>query len=199
MAGCVSKHWKPGRNTVVLKPSRIRRDPVPLSGEPVNQREIEPPSQERQLWGGIAGIVMFAAALAIAIIGISAATFFKPDAAAAAAEARFGQCYNAAGPNCVIDGGTIFAGGQRVAIAGIETPAILDAKCDDERTRGIDAAVRLADLLNRGKVTAGPSFRDEAGREVRKVAVNGDDVGQAMIAAGVAREAGSGKPRGWCG
>jgi endonuclease YncB( thermonuclease family) len=40
--------------------------------------------------------------------------------------------------------------------------------------------------------------RDSYGRLLRNVAVNGEDVGQAMISAGVAREYGSGR-RSWCG
>jgi micrococcal nuclease len=205
----MSKHWNPGRLTVALKParkpalkpalrpSRIRRDPVPLSDSPDAPRKLEPPSQERELWGGIAGILLFALALAIVAVGIGAATIFNDDPAADAQAKRFGQCYNAFGPNCVVDGGTIFADGERVAIAGMDAPRIQGAVCADEANRGIEAAVKLADLLNRGPVTVGASFQDEAGRAVRTVAVGGEDVGQAMVSAGLARKAGGNTN--WCG
>ncbi len=48
--------------------------------------------------------------------------------------------------------------------------------------------MRLADLLNSGKVTVSTPFRDPYGRVVRKVQVGGDDVGKTLIDAGVARE-----------
>ena len=87
---------------------------------------------------------------------------------------------------------------QKVEIAGVEAPQIQDARCDAERSRGIDAAVRLADLLNSGKVSVGAPFRDPYGRAVRKVQVDGEDVAGTMVEAGVAREY-DGKPQGWCG
>ena len=83
-------------------------------------------------------------------------------------------------------------------IAGIEAPSIQDAQCEAERTRGIDAAVRLVNLLNSGKVSVGPASRDASGREVRSVEVGSRDVGEAMIAMGIAHRSGEAGP-GWCG
>jgi endonuclease YncB( thermonuclease family) len=199
----VSKHWKPGRKTIVLppgaRPSRIRREPVRLHGgsEPQKERKTLLTPREREMWGGVTGVLLFAAALAVVIVGIGAVTFFRDDPEAAARAARFGQCYNG-GANCVIDGGAIYVQGTRVEIAGIEAPSIQNAQCDAERTRGIDAAVRLAELLNSGRVSVSGAFRDASGREVRKVAVNGEDVAGTMIDAGVAQKPGS-ETAGWCG
>jgi endonuclease YncB( thermonuclease family) len=196
-------HWNPGRKAVAVKPavkpSRIRREPVRLTGEPeaVAQRKLEPPSREVELWGGIVGILLFAAALTIVIVGIAAANWFNDDPAADAEARHFGQCYNAFGPNCVLDGGTARIAGETVTIAGLEAPRITDAACDNEHAQGIDAAMKLAGLLNSGSVTVGSAFRDEEGRVVRTVAVGGNDVAKPMIAAGVARSLGS-KARGWC-
>ncbi|MEO8454127.1 MAG: thermonuclease family protein, partial [Sphingomicrobium sp.] len=187
----MSKHWTPRKPTVVLRPaqrpSRIRRDPVRL--EPaLDPVKAEANALEREMRGGVAGVLLFAAALAVLVIGISAATIFHDDPGAAARAARFGQCYNADGPNCVVDGGTISIGGKTVAIAGIEAPQIQGARCADERAQGIEAAVRLVDLLNSGNVTVSTLFRDPYGRMVRKVRVGGDNVGKTLINAGVARE-----------
>jgi endonuclease YncB( thermonuclease family) len=191
----VSKHFHPPRKPGAPRPSRIRRDPVRI--EPtVSLAKAEAISSEREMWGGVAGVLLFAGALVVLVVGISAATIFHDDPAAAARALRFGQCYNS-GPNCVIDGGTIRVAGRKVAIAGIDAPSIQDARCDAERTRGIDAAVRLADLLNSGKVTVGGPFRDASGREVRKVQVGGEDVGAALVDAGAVREPGS-ETAGWC-
>jgi endonuclease YncB( thermonuclease family) len=191
----VNKHWKPRRQPVTRRPSRIRRDPVRI--EPaVSLAKAEAISSEREVWGGVAGVLLFAGALVVLAVGISAATIFHDDPAAAAREARYGQCYNS-GPNCVIDGGTIRVAGRKVAIAGVEAPGIPDARCEAERARGIDAAVRLADLLNTGKVTVGGPLRDASGREVRKVQVGGEDVGAALVDAGVVGSS-DGTPQDWC-
>ena len=189
------------RKRVAVRASRIRREPVRL--EPVREmsaaelRRAEARARDREMWGGVAGMAMFAAAIAAAAVAIGVATFFRYDPNAAAKAARFEQCYAAEGGNCVVDGDTIYVGGEKMQIAGIEAPPIQDAKCDAARTRGIDATTRLADLLNSGNVTVSRAFRDFTGRSVRHVLVNGDDVGKTMIDAGIAREAGTPAPD-WC-
>lgn len=197
----MSKHWKPRKPTVALRPSqrpsRIRREPVRLEQRELDPVKAEANAREREMWGGVAGVLLFAGGLAVLVIGISAATIFHDDRAAAARAARFGQCYNS-GPNCVVDGDTIRVAGRTVAIAGVEAPQIQGARCADERAQGIEAAVRLADLLNSGRVTIGAPFSDPYGRAVRKVRVGGEDVAATLIDAGVAREYGGSSP-GWCG
>ena len=200
----MSKHWKPDRQGAALRPSRIRRDPVPLAGSrirrapPPVQKKVEPPSEEREIWGGIAGVLLLCVAIAVVTVGVSVATIFRTDPNAAADAARFGQCYNAPGPNCVLDGDTIEFAGERVEIAGIQAPKIDGAGCPNERERGIEAAVRLADLLNRGKVATAGEEREPDGSVRTKVQVDGLDVGVAMVNAGVARDSSDG-PGSWCG
>jgi endonuclease YncB( thermonuclease family) len=184
----VGKHWTPRKPTIALRASRIRHQPL-LVREP--EKKAQPPSPEREMWGGIAGVLLFSAAIAAAIVGISAVTIIiyasnQPEPR----PGHFGHCYNENGPNCVLDGGTIYVAGQRIEIAGMVAPSIQDPRCPEERSRGIDAAMRLADLLNSGHVTVGGTFRDPYGRAVRKVQVNDEDVGEAMISAGLARKAG---------
>ena len=57
--------------------------------------------------------------------------------------------------------------------------------------------MQLANLLNSGRVTVSGTFRDEFGRDVRKVQVKGVDVAGTLISAELAREYGS-KTRPWC-
>jgi micrococcal nuclease len=194
----VGKHWKPGKKTVELdpqpRPSRIRRDPVTIVGPARRQRPSN--QRERDLFFGIAGILVFGTIIAAGIIAFSIFTVLRDDPAADARYARFGQCYNAEGPNCVLDGSTVYVGGERVQIAGIEAPKIADAKCDREHDRGIEAAVQLAQLLNSGPVTLGQPFRDQSGHMVRKVEAKGRDVALNLINQSVAREAGSSPS--WC-
>jgi endonuclease YncB( thermonuclease family) len=191
----VTVHSKIRRKTVELRPSRIRRDPIRLEN---NERRTAARTPEQEMWGGIAGVLAIAVLLVIVIVGLGAATILRDDPAATARAERFGQCYNAEGANCVLDGSTIYVAGEKVRIAGMETPKILDSQCRRERERGIDAAVRLADLLNTGQVTVGPAFRDESGREVRKVQVGDADVAKTMVAAGIAQKPGASKAVDWC-
>lgn len=198
----MSRPWNPRKQTVTLdgaapRVSRIRREPVRKLSE-VDIAKAEATKREREMLGGMTGVILFAAAIFIVVIGIAVATVFRDDPDAEARARHFGQCYNAFGPNCVIDANTIRVQGETVRIAGAIAPQVQGARCDAERSRGIDAAVRLADLLNSGKVTLGPVSTDPQGREVRTVEVNGRDVGEAMVAKGMARRADN-TGRGWCG
>ena len=193
-------HWKPAKKTVELspapRPSRIRRQPVQLNPsapvrpqKPINYREIE-------LYGGIGGILIFAALIAAVIFALAMFTVFRDDPQADARALQFTQCYNAQGPNCVLDGGTIYVNNARVEIAGLDAPGILDAKCDRERDRGISAASELAMLLNSGPVTVGKPFSGQDGRMVSRVEVKGRDVALTMINQDLAHEPNSGLV--WC-
>jgi endonuclease YncB( thermonuclease family) len=199
----VSKHWNPGRQTAGIRPSRIRRAPVRLSDsppveiDPRKARALEARARKLEVRYGVIGVLAIAAVLAAVVIGISAATFSKYDPAEAAAAARWGQCYNGDRTHCVLDGGSIYFEGDKVTIAGIAAPGIQGAACNDERSQGIAAATKLAELLNGGAVTVGSPFRDAYGRTASKVQVDGQDVGQAMIAADVARRY-EGDKYDWC-
>ena len=200
----MSKHWTPPvRKAVNVRPSRIRRDPARVSRirrDPLpiaETRKVVRRSDKAETWFGVAGVLFFAAAIAAATTGIAWATYFKQDPAAAASDAQFGQCYNSDPTKCVVDGDTIYFNNARVQIAGIEAPSIQDAACAAESSRGIDAAMRLQGLLNRGKVTVGPTFTDEYGRSVSKVLVDGDDVADKMLSTSAAREY-TGEKQKWC-
>ena len=189
-------HWKPVKKTVELKPavrpSRIRRDPVPL------ERKVEQRSREQEMWLGVAGILFMAVLLVAAIVGIAIATIFAHDPGAEAANAKqFGQCYNSDGENCVVSGDTIYADRARTQIAGIAAPDIDGARCAQEKDRGIAAAIGLSGLLQSGNVTVGPSFRDDYGRTVSSVQVKGQDVTEYLIDHGLVR-AYTGEKQDWC-
>jgi micrococcal nuclease len=53
-------------------------------------------------------------------------------------------------------------------------------------------------LLGSGTVTVSGTKIDKYGRAVREVRINGRDVGEAMIAAGLARSYAGEKRQGWC-
>jgi len=195
----VSKHFAPPAHRAPLKPSRIRRKPVQLVPDvpaEATRKRVRLTDAE-QMWFGVTGVTLFAAAIAVLIVGISIATFTRDDPAAAARARHFAQCYDAYGPNCVLDGDTIYVAGQRVEIAGVTAPEIQGAHCDAERTKGIDAAVQLAALLNSGPVTVGRPYRDDYGRIAQKVEVKGEDVGRTLMDAGAVQKY-KGMKRRWC-
>jgi hypothetical protein len=67
----VSKPSTPGKKTVELRPSRIRRDPVHVKEE---QRldKVHWRSSEKEIWLAVLGMVAFALAINAVVIGISA-------------------------------------------------------------------------------------------------------------------------------
>lgn len=194
----MSKHFAPPARKTPLKPSRIRRQPVKLVPDAPAAAARKPVrlSDSEQMWFGVTGVLIFAAAIVVLTVAAAIFTFTRDDPAAAQGP-RFAQCYNANGSDCVQDGDNITVGGQRVEIAGIVAPAIQGARCDAERDKGIEAAMGLASLLNRGQVTVSPPARDYGGRVAQAVQVNGADVGQSMINLGLARPD-DGSNRGWC-
>ena len=116
-----------------------------------------------------------------------------------ALRAAFGYCKWGGGSNCVVDGDTFYIGGEKVRIAGIDAPETHPSRCADEARLGNAATEQLHALLNSGAVTLTSIDRDRDvyGRLLRNVAVDGADVGDAMVSAGVAREYG-GARRSWC-
>jgi endonuclease YncB( thermonuclease family) len=112
----------------------------------------------------------------------------------------FGFCHTGGGTNCVVDGDTFYISGQKVRIADIDAPETHPPRCAEEARLGEAATARLRDLLNSGAVTMAANDRDEDvyGRKLRTVEANGVGVGEALVAAGLARWYGSGR-RSWCG
>ena len=113
--------------------------------------------------------------------------------------ASFAYCHTGGGTNCVVDGDTFWINGEKVRIAGIDAPETHPPRCEYEARLGNAATVKLHELLNSGAVTMTriDRDRDRYGRLLRNVVVNGHDVGEAMISAGVAREYAGGR-RPWC-
>ena len=116
-----------------------------------------------------------------------------------AVRASFSYCYRGGGTNCVVDGDTFWIGGEKVRIAGIDAPETHPPRCQYEAQLGEQATEKQHALLNSGAVTMTSidRDRDRYGRMLRDVQVNGADVGEAMVSAGVARDYAGGR-RPWC-
>ena len=102
---------------------------------------------------------------------------------------------------CVLDGGTILYAGRKVRLADIDAPAIADARCDAERSRGGDAKLRLREILNEGDVTLASAKNGSArraGAVPHLVLRNGQSIGQRLVKEGFARPW-TGRHQSWCG
>jgi hypothetical protein len=99
----------------------------------------------------------------------------------------------------VIDGDTFDVGGTRVRIAGIDAPETHPSRCPNEAALGAAATQKLAQLLRSGPLWISGIVTDRYGRNVRTVRVNGEDVADAMISAGLARNYDGKQRQGWCG
>jgi micrococcal nuclease len=98
----------------------------------------------------------------------------------------------------VIDGDTFSMGGQRIRVAGIDAPETHPPLCMEEARLGLAATQKLRELLGSGTVTVSGAGHDQYGRELRSVQAGGQDVGVAMISAGLARRYDGKKRQGWC-
>jgi len=98
----------------------------------------------------------------------------------------------------VIDGDTFGIGSERIRIAGMDAPETHPPRCTQEAQLGLAATAKLKELLGSGTVMMSGSGHDKYGRELRQVSVNGVDVAQTMIAAGLASSYSGGKRQSWC-
>lgn len=194
----MSKHWQPDRNVVPFRPGRARREWTRLQGY------WAPAKRQRMPEGAKAGLLLVAAASVG--VGVAAYDFvtqspFEMVSAASSGQAIpfFGFCHTGGGRNCVVDGDTFYFDGDKVRIAGIDSPETHPPRCADEAEIGARATEKLLALINSGEVTMTGIGRDRDtyGRLLRDVQVDGADVGAAMVSAGVARDYGSGR-RSWC-
>ena len=102
----------------------------------------------------------------------------------------------------VVDGDTFRLGQVTIRIENIDAPETRDAKCAAERLLGEQAKRRLEQLLFSGELTLTRNpddgrDADRYGRKLRRVAVDGADAGEALVAEGLARRW-DGRRHRWC-
>lgn len=129
-----------------------------------------------------------------------------PDAADVAWERRAGDREAASGGInvegqriYVIDGDTFDLNGTRIRVAGIDAPETHPARCPQEAALGATATQKLAELLRGRPLWVSGLKTDRYGRNVAVVRVNGEDVADAMIGSGLARNYDGKSRQGWCG
>lgn len=87
----------------------------------------------------------------------------------------------------VVDGDTVRLRGERVRLLGYDTPETYRPSCDAERALGEQATARLVDLLSSGRACLEVSAEsDHYGRPLGTLTVDGEDVGDILVAEGLA-------------
>jgi len=140
--------------------------------------------------------------LVVALIIGGTIGYFLPDLRPNSTEGQvhFRICATSPRVNCVVDGDTIWFGGQKIRIEDIDTPEISNPKCDYEEALGQRAKRRLLELLNAGAfqvVYTGGRDKDRYGRLLRVIERDGQSLGDILIAEGLARRW-DGAQRSWC-
>lgn len=103
---------------------------------------------------------------------------------------------------CVIDGDTFRWDGATIRVENIDAPETSRARCDAERRLGRIATDRLGQLLASGTVSlsvnpADPRNEDRYGRLLRRVSVDGSDLGDVLVAEQLVRPW-DGRRHPWC-
>lgn len=92
---------------------------------------------------------------------------------------------------------------QAVRLAGVDTPELHPARCDAERMLGEKAKARTLELLNGAAAVTltvnAKHPREKYGRLLGTLHVDGKDLGEILVAEGLAHiYAGRGRRKGWC-
>jgi micrococcal nuclease len=96
----------------------------------------------------------------------------------------------------VVDGDGLNCQGERIRLVDIDAPE-LAGRCPEERALALRSRDRLLELLNSGEVTIERRGQDRYGRTLSRVRVKGIDIGEQLVAEGLAR-AWTGRREGWC-
>ena len=99
----------------------------------------------------------------------------------------------------VVDGDTVRFQGERVRLLGYDTPETYRPSCEAERAVGEQATARLTELLSGGYACLDVSAEtDHYGRPLGTLTVDGRDVGDTLVAEGLAI-IWRGRRGDWCG
>jgi endonuclease YncB( thermonuclease family) len=100
----------------------------------------------------------------------------------------------------VVDGDTVRLAGQAIRLTGFDTPETYRAECASERRLGDAATERLRELLA-GASSAQLAYlsrRDQYGRDLARLMLDGRDVADIMVGEGFARRYTGGQRQPWC-
>ncbi len=104
-----------------------------------------------------------------------------------------------AGACRAVDGDTLDCAGRRVRLANIDAPE-LHGRCTAETQMAERAKLAAMIALADAPVRVVPEGRDDRyGRLIARVAIDGRDLGETLIAQSLARPYSGGARKGWCG
>ncbi len=98
--------------------------------------------------------------------------------------------------NCVVDGDTIWADGEKIRLRSMDAPEI-DGRCSYERELARRATRRLSEILSTSPFSVSRSGRDRYGRTLAAIYNNDGEVGAIMVREGLAR-VWRGRREPWC-
>lgn len=100
---------------------------------------------------------------------------------------------------CVIDGDTLWIGGQRLRAAGYDAPETRRNICGgaQEVALGRATTARLVQLLNGARIELKPVGHDRYGRGLVVIYADGRDVADILVSEGLARRYPNGREF-WC-
>ena len=100
----------------------------------------------------------------------------------------------------VVDGDTVNLRGHSIRLVGFDTQETYRAQCASERRLGDAATDRLRDLLARASSAELVYLprRDQYGRDLARLMLDGRDVADIMVGEGLARRYSGGHRQSWC-
>ncbi len=109
------------------------------------------------------------------------------------------KCGSGPRNTCVVDGDTIWQDGEKIRIMGYDTPEPTTNICGGATEVQLArlASDRLVQLLSHGNMTIERHGADHYGRTLAIIRVDGNDVGDILVAEGLARYWPDG-PEFWC-
>ena len=97
----------------------------------------------------------------------------------------------------IVDGDTVVLGEERIRLSNIDAPEVRQAQCEAEASLGRRAGARLRALLAEGPASVRREGSDRFGRTLARISVAGRDVGERLVAEGLARRW-DGRRQPWC-
>jgi micrococcal nuclease len=97
----------------------------------------------------------------------------------------------------IVDGDTVILGEERIRLSNIDAPEVRQAQCEAEAALGRQASARLRFLLAQGPASVQREGTDRFGRTLARISVAGRDVGDRLVAEGLARRW-DGRRQPWC-
>lgn len=162
----------------------------------------------RKLWDNygdvrIAVVVTVICVLGAPLVARGAGLFYQTDlyAALSSIGQPFGLCQQGYHEDCVVDGDTIYYGGQLIRMVDYDIPEMGEPTCSPSLALRHKVTLRLLELLNSGPIAVRrvtDQDVDRYGRELRVVTIKGRSVRETLIAERLAQ------PRDrrlhfWCG